>query len=265
MNHYTYILLDPKSEMKYVGVRSCKCAIVDDPYKGSSNYMTPEEKDRCVKVVLGVYDTREQALDEELRLHKELNVVSNRSYWNKALSGVPPKGVRKGSKYKSSDSKKGVPLSAEHIESLKKAQQKRWAEGRGPEFPTGENHPARKFKSVYEFRNLSGEVFVGTNLEFKKHLNVRYIQTVNKIVTGAHSQYKKWYIVRNITSGCQTTDMAYVTAYKWYNTNTEETFIGTGQQLVEHAPDAVNLGRANKVIRGDRNHTGGWTIVGIEA
>ena len=252
------MLVDPDSEMKYVGVRSCSCEIEQDPYKGSSKVMTKEEKERCVKLVLGVFDTREEACDHEILLHSQLKVVDNPSYWNINNADKPPVWVGKYRKIpKISISKKNIPLSDAHREALKTAQQKRWAEGRGPTFKYGEEHAARKYKSKYLFRNLDGREFIGTNLEFKALLKVRYIQNVTKIVTGEHTQYKGWYIVENLTTKCKTTDSKYVDKYVW--SNDKDTFTGTGYQFSVEL--GIPLGDANKVIRGERTATRGWKIV----
>ena len=264
MNHYTYMLVDPISEMRYVGVRSCKEDIEDDPYKGSSSIMSKEEKKRCIKLILGRFSTREEANLHEVTLHKSLNVIHNTSYWNIVQSSEngyvqANKARTKIIRDKISERKLNIPLSDGHREALKTAQQKRWAEGRGTIFKYGEDHSARKYKSVYKFKNLDGQEFIGTNLDFKIFMNVRHIQTVNKIVTGEHVQYKGWYIVENITTKCSTTDRKYVDKYIWYNN--EETFVGTSYQLSTQFN--IPLGDTNKVLRGDRTTTRGWKIVRI--
>ena len=258
MNHYTYMLVDPISEMKYVGVRSCKTDIEDDPYKGSSSTMSREEKNRYVKLILGRFNTREEANLHEIELHTLLNVVSNKSYWNIVHAEAPPRwtgGYRKLPKI--STGKKDIPLTDAHREALKVAQQKRWSEGRGPAFKYGEDHAARRYKSTYKFKNLDGQEFVGTNLDFKAFMKARHVQTITKIVTGDHAQYKGWYIVENLTTGCKTTDSKYVDKYLWKND--EKTFIGTGYQFAVEFN--IPLGDANKVLRGERSNTKGWKIL----
>lgn len=40
MYHYNYKILNTKTGEFYIGVRSCKCKIEDDPYMGSSSIWT---------------------------------------------------------------------------------------------------------------------------------------------------------------------------------------------------------------------------------
>lgn len=82
MYHYTYILLDPESEMKYIGMRSSKCKPEEDTYMGSSYAMTIHDKRRCDKLVLEEFDTREEALQHEIKLHNQFEVHINPEFWN---------------------------------------------------------------------------------------------------------------------------------------------------------------------------------------
>ncbi len=82
MYHYTYILLDPESNMKYIGMRSCKCKPEEDTYMGSSYSMTIHDKRRCDKLVLEEFDTREEALQHEIKLHNQFEVHTNPEFWN---------------------------------------------------------------------------------------------------------------------------------------------------------------------------------------
>lgn len=84
MNHYTYLLSSTTQEKYYIGVRSCKCEIVDDQYKGSSKAMTKADRDTCVKTILKTFATRKEALAHEIELHKLYNVKDNPLYWNLA-------------------------------------------------------------------------------------------------------------------------------------------------------------------------------------
>ena len=266
MNHYTYILKDPDSNMKYIGVRSCSCKIEEDPYKGSSTIMTIEEKRRCVKTVLGTFKNRTEALKNEAELHSLFNVVEGLTYWNKAATTFEGKGFSRvgykhmeESKQKMSKSLKGRKLSLEHRQKLCKAQKKRHSEGRCllKPFPSGDAHPDRKYTSVYRWVNIDGNEFIGTNIEFRDFVGLKHIQNVTVLIKGTKIQYLGWYIVENITTGCITTGAKYTNIYNW--SNGIDTFKGTGKQLCGKI--GINsLSTVNKVIRGDRKSVKGWTI-----
>ena len=103
-HHYVYVLLDTESDMKYIGVRSCECAIEDDPYMGSSYAMTKEDKTRCDKLVLEKFTTRLEAAKYEIELHERFQVHTNKEYWNQA----------KQTSTKFVSNRKGCTLTEEH-------------------------------------------------------------------------------------------------------------------------------------------------------
>lgn len=84
MNHYTYLIKHKYSEMKYIGVRSCECNPEDDNYWGSSNYLPEDVSDVCEKIILKLFNTREEAMQHEIDLHNKYDVAVNEEYWNKA-------------------------------------------------------------------------------------------------------------------------------------------------------------------------------------
>lgn len=74
MNHYTYKITNVETNEFYVGVRSCKCAIENDKYMGSSSVWTKsyikENKDVLKKEVLETFETRILANGGEVTLLK---------------------------------------------------------------------------------------------------------------------------------------------------------------------------------------------------
>lgn len=82
--HYVYMLSDKRKEKYYIGARSCSCNIGSDKYMGSSKVMTKEDKDNCNKIILGRFNTREEAIWYEIELHNKFNVSTNDLFWNKA-------------------------------------------------------------------------------------------------------------------------------------------------------------------------------------
>lgn len=97
MNHYTYEIKF-ENNMKYIGVRSCKCSIEDDSYTGSSKLIPNELYATCVKTILGTFSTRVEAQQDEIDRHAQLDVARNPGYYNgvNATSiGFSPVGLTK--------------------------------------------------------------------------------------------------------------------------------------------------------------------------
>jgi hypothetical protein len=80
MYHYTYLLLGTDGRY-YYGVRSCKNLPQDDQYWGSytDKSFVPKRKR-----ILGIFDSREAALLEEVRIHSIKNVDKSSRYANRA-------------------------------------------------------------------------------------------------------------------------------------------------------------------------------------
>ncbi len=76
MNHYNYKITNSQTGEFYVGVRSCKCDISEDPYMGSSSVWTKdyikEHKDVLKKEILEVFETRKLANGGEVKLLKSV-------------------------------------------------------------------------------------------------------------------------------------------------------------------------------------------------
>lgn len=71
---------------KYIGVRSCNCEIIHDNYYGSSKLIPKEVMDNRTKAILSTYRTRDEAMNEEIRLHAMYNVKDNPNYYNQCNS-----------------------------------------------------------------------------------------------------------------------------------------------------------------------------------
>jgi len=85
MYHYTYIIKDKKSKMKYIGVRSSKCKPLEDTsYWGSSKYLPKDIQSTHKKRILRIFSSREAAVAHEIELHNKYNVVSSKEFYNKA-------------------------------------------------------------------------------------------------------------------------------------------------------------------------------------
>lgn len=82
MNHYTYLLVNPTTNMLYIGKRSCHCLPSEDTKYMSSSIYVPKEK--CFKLILNTFSTSEEAVKHEVYLHNLFNVGINPYFYNKA-------------------------------------------------------------------------------------------------------------------------------------------------------------------------------------
>lgn len=89
MNHYTYKITNCNKESEeygftYIGVRSCNCLPEDDDYMGSGVLLHDKYKELGInsfsKTIISIYDSREEANDDEYLLINKLNPEYNLSY-----------------------------------------------------------------------------------------------------------------------------------------------------------------------------------------
>ena len=82
MYYYTYILINRNTNMKYIGKRKSKVSPLEDTqYLGSSKYVPTAE---CDKFILSTFNTHEEAVLDEIRLHTLYNVKDNPEFYNKS-------------------------------------------------------------------------------------------------------------------------------------------------------------------------------------
>jgi hypothetical protein len=80
MSYYTYYSYEPFGR-GYIGYRQCTCLPEEDVYFGSftdSNFHPTE------KIILSTYETKEEALEDEVKLHSFYQVDKNPHFANKA-------------------------------------------------------------------------------------------------------------------------------------------------------------------------------------
>ena len=84
--HYTYLITNTTNQMKYIGVRSCNCLPEnDDDYMGSSKLLDEvmnETPEYFTKTIIDTFSTREDANDDEQRLHEMYDVARNPLFYN---------------------------------------------------------------------------------------------------------------------------------------------------------------------------------------
>tara|TARA_R110002153_G_C13087561_1_gene475099 strand:- start:21 stop:599 length:579 start_codon:yes stop_codon:yes gene_type:complete len=84
MNHYTYLLQSKTADLSYIGVRSCSGLVEEDVYWGSSKHLPDDVATTFNKSILGRFDTREEAVADEINRHNDNDVAKNPLFINKA-------------------------------------------------------------------------------------------------------------------------------------------------------------------------------------
>ena len=128
--------------MMYIGVRSCECSPEVDNYWGSSKHLPKNVSEVCDKFILGTFDSRVEAVSDEIKRHNTNDVVVSDVFWNRAkqtsvgfdTSGTTlsdehrakikangRKGMSEEHKQKIAKALKGKPKSVEHCKALSKA------------------------------------------------------------------------------------------------------------------------------------------------
>jgi len=157
-NHYVYEIIYP-SNKHYIGMRSCNCPIAEDNYSGSSKYIPQLMRIFGQKTILKVCATREEALEEEVRLHKLYNVKDNPNFYNKANQTstkftMSLESIRKGAEKRRGRTKHTHEYIAKQVEARRKYK----GEGR-----TEAQKQASKNPETIAKANLSRSKYVGDN------------------------------------------------------------------------------------------------------
>lgn len=101
MNHYTYKITYTTGKM-YIGVRTCKCEPKDDVnYLGSSKHIPNNLV--LSKEILNTFNTRKEALNDEIRLHNLYDIANNEMFYNKAKQtsiGFDTTGIKLSDEHK---------------------------------------------------------------------------------------------------------------------------------------------------------------------
>ena len=88
--HYTYLIVNKNSQMKYIGVRSCSCLPEnDDEYMGSSKILgetLQETPEVFTKTIIDTFPTREIANSNEQWLHETYDVARNPLFYNLCIA-----------------------------------------------------------------------------------------------------------------------------------------------------------------------------------
>lgn len=126
MKHYTYWLY--ANHKHYIGVRSCNCEITEDVYFGSQSELSEYVKlgGSIEKHILGIFNTREEAVAHEVLLHDLFDVARSNVFWNLSkqtstkfdVSGIPKSEEHRR---KIGLAQKGKVIPQEAIQKMRKA------------------------------------------------------------------------------------------------------------------------------------------------
>ena len=190
MNHYTYLLQSKENDMMYIGVRSCECSPEVDNYWGSSKHLPKNVSEVCDKFILGTFDTRQDAVADEIRRHNINDVVISDVFWNKAkqtsvgfdtTNRIRPEGERVSIKLRQTlnNSFQGKTHSDEYKSRLSEE-----FKGEGNPF-YGKKHSEASRKSMSISRTGEGNHMYGRKLEVVEcpHCNTK----------GAGGSMKRWH------------------------------------------------------------------------
>lgn len=122
--NYVYEIVYPNG-MKYLGVRSCNCEVVEDKYLGSGFYIPDDLRNLGIKTILSMHDTRKEAMEEEIRLHALLDVKNNKQYYNQCNSTstkfqISKVGIAKSAKTRTGRTKETHEYIQKQVESRNK-------------------------------------------------------------------------------------------------------------------------------------------------
>ena len=91
MYHYTYEVSTSNptdSRQKYIGVRSSECYPTEDKYLGScksfNEWQKVNGKESLAKKIFAIHQTRELAMEHEIKLHALFDVDVNEAYFNES-------------------------------------------------------------------------------------------------------------------------------------------------------------------------------------
>ena len=202
-HHYVYYSYEDFGR-GYIGCRTCNCLPEEDKYFGSFYDKTFNPTN---KIILEAYDTREEALNAEIKLHQFYDVARNSHFANQSKqtsTGFSAEGVIRSEEYKQkmSERLKGREIKPEWIEKAK--QNRRSYEGeQNPFYQKSHNQDTieKISESLKEYYKSNPHPFEGKkhSKESKKKMsesrkgenNPNYGKTITDEVRRTQSEARK--------------------------------------------------------------------------
>ncbi len=172
MYHYTYLLQSQADDMMYIGVRSCQGTPEADNYWGSSKHLPKNVSEVCDKFILGTFDSRVEAVADEIRRHTINDVVVSDIFWNRAKqtstgfdrTGATQEAWNKGIKHTDETKQKISESSRRVIADLKAKGKDHWLKGKTSSFKGMQHSEEAKVKLSASNKGKHNS----TTTEFKK-------------------------------------------------------------------------------------------------
>ena len=229
---YTYVSYETPGRL-YIGYRKCplKKTPETDLYLGS--YSDKSFKPTG-KAILGVYDSKEKALEAEIELHRINDVSKNPLFANKSCqTSIGFSYYRLGEK-----------LTEYHRKKISQS-------------ALGANH--HNYKQRHWFHNTCGE-FVGSVTDLVREFPDQKLNEGNlsQVALGRFSHYKGWRLLEN--KDVPLKHQSNVTR-SWYHLIYGE-FEGSAAQLIKNFPDQ-NLSKSHlsQVAKKERHNHKGWMLL----
>ena len=190
MYHYTYLLQERDGDMMYIGVRSSDCMPHLDNYWGSSKYLPENVSDVCDKFILGMFDTREEANQDEIDRHAKNKVASNSYFWNKSEANHTAfctKGVSKSEEHrkKLSEALKGRTCSEETRKKLCESRKHR-VFTEETKAKMSKSHLGKKFSEKTKLKMSKSKTGITLSEKHKKNISKGCSNIELKTITCPH-------------------------------------------------------------------------------
>lgn len=209
--HYTYLITQQNTGEFYIGVRSCKIEPDKDKYMGTPitwKRMPTYDRSKQTKIVLSIYDSREEASKNEIILiDKFKNDPLNRNYHNTKNFCSYGKTHTEETKQKMSEASKGEknnmygkPLSDEHKQKISQSlkgkptseqSKKKMSEAKKGKTFSEEHKQKLRDKTIYNWIHVDGTEISCTKWELKTKYNLRH-QRISCLINGTRNHHKGW-------------------------------------------------------------------------
>ena len=237
-----YVAISLVNYQMYIGSKSFNDPLVFKKYKTSSSIKDFVNSPK-MKIVLGCFNTREEAIELEVALHKLLNVGKNKSFENKAKQ-TSRKFDRTGCKNSAHQLKKqSIRMSGKRNPNYKGKLNKHFVQGKNNHF-LGEK--------TYWLNYLTGKRKHCYLFELVKEYNLTR-QCLGDVKTCRSYHHKGWILDPKYNN------TLFSQKNKWFNTSTKQTYeCYLYEMKLNHNCAIQGLGR---ILRGNSTKYKNWTLI----
>jgi len=229
---YTYVSYEIPGRL-YIGYR--KCPLNETPETDSYLGSYRDKSFRPVgKVILGIYDSREEALEAEIELHRINNVAKNPLFANKSRQTSTGFSYYRSGKKLTEHHRKNISQSALGVN----------------------NH---NYKPRHWYHNTYGE-FIGSVADLAREFPDQNLSQGNlsQVALDRFSHYKGWRLLENKDVPLKHQSNA---IKSWYHSIYGE-FEGSAAQLIKKfLSQRLNKSHLSQVAKKERHHHKGWMLL----